>query len=121
MWECQGEAYAAPAAYCCESAAEKTRCCRTASAVFSLPGASVGNALAVQTFPVEGAGSSTVAETGKGTTVRTTVAGTTTGTTTGLTASGGSVTTESTRTGGTAETPSGTGKDRHHSCSAGYA
>ncbi|KAK3898019.1 hypothetical protein C8A05DRAFT_47545 [Staphylotrichum tortipilum] len=50
VWECGGdEGYAAPAAYCCESAAEGSRCCKTQPAVFSVPGASVGNALAVQT------------------------------------------------------------------------
>jgi hypothetical protein len=52
VWECVGQGYADPGAYCCESAGEKTRCCRTQTAVFSLPGASIGNALAVQTFPL---------------------------------------------------------------------
>ncbi|KAK4184103.1 hypothetical protein QBC35DRAFT_442078 [Podospora australis] len=60
VWECIGEGYADPAAYCCESAREKTRCCRTPEAVFSLPGATIGNALAVQTFlgPASGLSSS---------------------------------------------------------------
>jgi len=54
VWECVGEGYAKPAAYCCESAREKTRCCQTPEAVFSLPGATVGNAASVQTFSGQG-------------------------------------------------------------------
>ncbi|KAK3290947.1 uncharacterized protein B0H64DRAFT_331528 [Chaetomium fimeti] len=52
VWGCSGEGYAEPAAYCCESRREQTGCCQTQGAVFSLPGASIGNALAVQTFPL---------------------------------------------------------------------
>lgn len=50
VWQCVGEGYAEPGAYCCESAMEKLRCCQTPTAVFSLPGATIGNALAVQTY-----------------------------------------------------------------------
>jgi hypothetical protein len=50
VWECIGEGYADPAAYCCESITEKTRCCQTPEAVFSLPGATIGNAASVQTI-----------------------------------------------------------------------
>ncbi|KAH6843430.1 hypothetical protein B0I37DRAFT_384426 [Chaetomium sp. MPI-CAGE-AT-0009] len=71
VWECSGEGYAEPAAYCCESAREQTACCQTQGAVFSLRGASVGNALAVQTFPVSDSETSTAASktSSRGTTV----------------------------------------------------
>ncbi|KAK3306232.1 uncharacterized protein B0T15DRAFT_534742 [Chaetomium strumarium] len=92
VWECVGQGYAKPGAYCCESAGESTRCCRTQTAVFSLPAASVGNALAVQTPPAvvttmstssgSSSSSSSPSETGSTTTVTVTV-GTTTGTTAG--------------------------------------
>jgi hypothetical protein len=49
VWQCGSEGYAKVATYCCESAAEKTRCCSTATAQFLLPSASIGNALN-QTF-----------------------------------------------------------------------
>ncbi|KAL2268028.1 hypothetical protein VTJ83DRAFT_2874 [Remersonia thermophila] len=58
VWECIGQGYEDPGAYCCESAREKTRCCETHTAVFTLPGASIGNALPVQTFPAPGGMSS---------------------------------------------------------------
>ncbi|KAL1837792.1 hypothetical protein VTJ49DRAFT_3402 [Mycothermus thermophilus] len=51
VWECVGQGYQHPGAFCCESAREKTRCCETQTAVFTLPGASIGNALPVQMFP----------------------------------------------------------------------
>ncbi|KAK5656029.1 hypothetical protein OQA88_5168 [Cercophora sp. LCS_1] len=84
VWECVGEGYAEPAAYCCESVAEKTRCCQTPEAVFSLPGATVGNAEAVQTW----SGSATVSS---GTTKTTKTTGTSAGSSseTGTTAGGG--------------------------------
>ncbi|EHA52756.1 hypothetical protein MCOR27_002638 [Pyricularia oryzae] len=50
MWECDAQGYGNPANYCCESAAEKTRCCATQSAVFRLAAATPGNALAIQTY-----------------------------------------------------------------------
>ncbi|KAK4246817.1 hypothetical protein C7999DRAFT_41797 [Corynascus novoguineensis] len=71
VWECVGRGYAGPGAYCCELAREKTACCQTPSAVFSSPGASIGNALDVQTFPV-----SSSAETTSSTTRRTTATST---------------------------------------------
>jgi hypothetical protein len=52
VWECVGQGYVDPGAFCCESRREKTECCRTPDAVFSLPGATLGNANAVQTFPL---------------------------------------------------------------------
>ena len=52
VWECVGQGYVDPGAFCCESRREKTECCRTQDAVFSLPGATLGNANAVQTFPL---------------------------------------------------------------------
>ncbi|KAK3367720.1 hypothetical protein B0H63DRAFT_489680 [Podospora didyma] len=62
VWECIGEGYAEPAAYCCESIQEKTRCCQTAEAVFLLPGATVGNAASVQTFSSTSSRSSTTSQ-----------------------------------------------------------
>ncbi|KAH6649339.1 hypothetical protein F5144DRAFT_596915 [Chaetomium tenue] len=59
VWGCSLDGYAKPAAYCCESAREQTACCQTQAALFSLPGASIGNALAVQTFPLPDSETST--------------------------------------------------------------
>jgi hypothetical protein len=42
IWECGAQGYAKEAEYCCESQAERQRCCSTSSAVFTLPGATVG-------------------------------------------------------------------------------
>ncbi|KAH8898329.1 hypothetical protein GQ53DRAFT_881413 [Thozetella sp. PMI_491] len=53
VWECNAQGFGTPADYCCESAAEKTRCCATATALFSLPSASQGNALPIQTVTSE--------------------------------------------------------------------
>lgn len=51
VWECDAQGFGQPARYCCESAAEKTRCCATSSALFRLASASPGNALPIQTYP----------------------------------------------------------------------
>lgn len=50
MWQCDAQGFGNPANYCCESTAEKTRCCSTSSALFKLAAATPGNALAIQTF-----------------------------------------------------------------------
>ncbi|KAL0938460.1 uncharacterized protein CTRU02_205070 [Colletotrichum truncatum] len=51
VWQCDSQGFATPGKFCCESAAEKTRCCSTPAAIFGpLIAATPGNALAVQTF-----------------------------------------------------------------------
>ncbi|KAF9873950.1 hypothetical protein CkaCkLH20_08684 [Colletotrichum karsti] len=51
VWQCDSQGFGVPGKFCCESAAEKTRCCSTPAAVFGpLIAATPGNALAVQTF-----------------------------------------------------------------------
>jgi hypothetical protein len=42
IWECGAQGYAKEAEYCCESQAERQRCCSTSSAVFRVPGATLG-------------------------------------------------------------------------------
>ncbi|KAK4182587.1 hypothetical protein QBC35DRAFT_395680 [Podospora australis] len=48
VWGCNKQGYGQPAAYCCESVAVEQECCSTGT--FSLQGATIGAALAVQTF-----------------------------------------------------------------------
>ncbi|TDZ35420.1 hypothetical protein C8035_v009308 [Colletotrichum spinosum] len=51
VWQCDSQGFGVPGKFCCESAAEKTRCCSTPAAVFGpLIAATPGNAQAVQTF-----------------------------------------------------------------------
>ncbi|GJC83292.1 hypothetical protein ColLi_06130 [Colletotrichum liriopes] len=51
VWQCDSQGFGVPGKFCCESAAEKTRCCSTPAAVFGpLIAATPGNAAAVQTF-----------------------------------------------------------------------
>ncbi|KAK1595567.1 uncharacterized protein LY79DRAFT_667946 [Colletotrichum navitas] len=51
VWQCDSQGYGVPGKFCCESAAEKTRCCSTPTAVFGpLIPATPGNAAAVQTY-----------------------------------------------------------------------
>lgn len=42
VWQCGSQGYAEEAKYCCESEAERQRCCSTQKAVFTLQGAAVG-------------------------------------------------------------------------------
>lgn len=70
VWECDGEGFDSPGAFCCESAREQTKCCQTDSAVFSLPGATLGNALAVQTYLGEGVDTTQLATTSRATTTK---------------------------------------------------
>lgn len=42
VWQCGSQGYAEEAKYCCESEAERQRCCSTEKAVFTLAGAEVG-------------------------------------------------------------------------------
>ncbi|KAH7094911.1 hypothetical protein FB567DRAFT_511308 [Paraphoma chrysanthemicola] len=49
VWQCGSQGYARDAAYCCESEAEKTRCCSTSSAVFTLLAATIGASTSVST------------------------------------------------------------------------
>ncbi|KAK1990069.1 hypothetical protein LX36DRAFT_621287 [Colletotrichum falcatum] len=51
VWQCDGQGFGVPGKFCCESIAEKTRCCSTPAAVFGpLIPATPGNAAAVQTY-----------------------------------------------------------------------
>ncbi|KAJ0290295.1 hypothetical protein CBS470a_003942 [Colletotrichum nupharicola] len=51
VWQCDSQGFATPGKFCCESAAEKTRCCSTPAAIFGpLIAATPGNAAAVQTL-----------------------------------------------------------------------
>ncbi|KAK1979534.1 hypothetical protein LZ30DRAFT_726021 [Colletotrichum cereale] len=51
VWQCDSQGYGVPGKFCCESIAEKTRCCSTPSAIFGpLIAATPGNAAAVQTY-----------------------------------------------------------------------
>jgi hypothetical protein len=42
IWECGTQGFAKEAEYCCESAFEGQRCCSTSSALFRVPGATLG-------------------------------------------------------------------------------
>ena len=42
LWECGAQGYGTKAHYCCESAAESTRCCSTSSVLFEMAAATVG-------------------------------------------------------------------------------
>ena len=42
VWQCGSQGYGEEAKYCCESEAERQRCCSTATAVFTLGAAAVG-------------------------------------------------------------------------------
>ncbi|KAK2014514.1 hypothetical protein LZ32DRAFT_646360 [Colletotrichum eremochloae] len=51
VWQCDSQGFGVPGKFCCESAAEKARCCSTPAAVFGpLIAATPGNAAAVQTY-----------------------------------------------------------------------
>ncbi|KAK0371362.1 hypothetical protein CTAM01_15878 [Colletotrichum tamarilloi] len=51
VWQCDSQGFGVPGKFCCESAAEKTRCCSTPPAIFGpLIAATPGNAVAVQTL-----------------------------------------------------------------------
>ncbi|KAL2883234.1 hypothetical protein SGCOL_001426 [Colletotrichum sp. CLE4] len=51
VWQCDSQGFGVPGKFCCESAAEKTRCCSTPPAIFGpLIAATPGNAAAVQTL-----------------------------------------------------------------------
>ncbi|OHE91158.1 hypothetical protein CORC01_13534 [Colletotrichum orchidophilum] len=51
VWQCDSQGFGVPGKFCCESAAEKTRCCSTPAAIFGpLIAATPGNAAAVQTL-----------------------------------------------------------------------
>lgn len=56
VYGCNRQGYGGPAAYCCETVQIPQECCRP-TAMFSLPGASLGPALTVQTYPPAGADS----------------------------------------------------------------
>ncbi|KAK1961245.1 hypothetical protein LY78DRAFT_722544, partial [Colletotrichum sublineola] len=51
VWQCDSQGFGVPGKFCCESKAEKTRCCSTPGAIFGpLIAATPGNAAAVQTY-----------------------------------------------------------------------
>ncbi|KAK2022422.1 hypothetical protein LX32DRAFT_710289 [Colletotrichum zoysiae] len=79
VWQCDGRGYGVPGKFCCESAAEKTRCCSTPAAVFGpLVPATPGNAAAVQTYdPNAGTGSSAATTRGAASATQTTTTTTT--------------------------------------------
>ena len=56
VYGCNRQGYGGPAAYCCETVQIPLECCRP-TAMFSLPGASLGPALTAQTYPPAGADS----------------------------------------------------------------
>ncbi|KAF1928317.1 uncharacterized protein M421DRAFT_158384 [Didymella exigua CBS 183.55] len=49
VWQCGSQGYAEEAKYCCESEAERQRCCSTQEAVFTLQGAAVGASTSAST------------------------------------------------------------------------
>lgn len=49
VWQCGSQGYAEQAKYCCESEAERQRCCSTQKAVFTLQGAVVGASTSAST------------------------------------------------------------------------
>lgn len=49
VWQCGSQGYAEEAKYCCESEAERQRCCSTEKAVFTLQGAVVGASTSAST------------------------------------------------------------------------
>ncbi|KAK1573153.1 uncharacterized protein LY79DRAFT_471884, partial [Colletotrichum navitas] len=56
VWQCDSQGFGVPGKFCCESMAEKTRCCSTPAAIFGpLIAATPGNAAAVQTFDINAA------------------------------------------------------------------
>ncbi len=91
VWECNGdEGYESPGAYCCDPNGEGSQCCQTHLNVFTARGASIGNAMAIQTADYEawtspwsgtasGMGSATATGTGSpnGTSASSTARGTT--------------------------------------------
>ncbi|WYZ42442.1 hypothetical protein EsH8_VI_000141 [Colletotrichum jinshuiense] len=65
VWQCDSQGFGVPGKFCCESAAEKTRCCSTPAAVFGpLIAATPGNALAVQTVNTGGSATATATASG---------------------------------------------------------
>ncbi|KAK2054209.1 hypothetical protein LY76DRAFT_649272 [Colletotrichum caudatum] len=72
VWQCDGKGYGVPGRFCCESAAERTRCCSTPAAVFGpLVAATPGNAAAVQTYDPSAAATRRAASTTQKTTTTT--------------------------------------------------
>jgi hypothetical protein len=61
VWQCGTEGYAQEAQFCCESDAEKQRCCETEAAVFSLDSATLGpsTAAAITTLSFTSSAAST--------------------------------------------------------------
>ncbi|KAK1994198.1 hypothetical protein LX36DRAFT_714066 [Colletotrichum falcatum] len=60
VWQCDSQGFGVPGKFCCESAAEKARCCSTPAAVFGpLIAATPGNAAAVQTYHASSSAGST--------------------------------------------------------------
>ncbi|KAK2051267.1 hypothetical protein LY76DRAFT_676178, partial [Colletotrichum caudatum] len=56
VWQCDSQGFGVPGKFCCESTAEKTRCCSTPDAIFGpLIAATPGNAAAVQTYNITAA------------------------------------------------------------------
>ncbi|KAH8727087.1 hypothetical protein GQ44DRAFT_127413 [Phaeosphaeriaceae sp. PMI808] len=49
VWQCGSQGFGRDARFCCESAAESTRCCQTETAVFTLLAASVGPSTRITT------------------------------------------------------------------------
>ena len=49
VWQCGSQGYADEAKYCCESEAERQRCCSTEKAVFTLQGAALGASTSTST------------------------------------------------------------------------
>ncbi|KAK6213506.1 hypothetical protein QIS74_09508 [Colletotrichum tabaci] len=65
VWQCDSQGFGVPGKFCCESAAEKTRCCSTPTAVFGpLIAATPGNAAAVQSLNAVGSVQSSPTPTG---------------------------------------------------------
>ncbi|KAK4221136.1 hypothetical protein QBC38DRAFT_345383, partial [Podospora fimiseda] len=61
VYGCERQGYGAPAAYCCESLVIPKECCNP-TVMFSLPAATIGNALPIQTYPAEGDNPATVSK-----------------------------------------------------------
>lgn len=58
VWQCGSQGYAEEAKYCCESEAERQRCCSTQNAVFTLQGAVVGASTSASTTSISSSSTS---------------------------------------------------------------
>ena len=63
VWQCGSQGYGEEAKYCCESEAERQRCCSTTNAVFTLQGAVVGASTSATTTSTSSSASSLATKT----------------------------------------------------------